>query len=620
MSGAFIQLQHVSKSEFRADIQGLRAIAVLGVILFHANREWLPGGFVGVDIFFVISGFLIGGNIIQKKSKERFSFIDFYLARARRIAPAYFVMLAAVTFCAAILFTPKDFSVYWQSAKSSMYFGSNVYFSNFGDYFAPSADELPLLHTWSLAIEMQFYLLLPAMLVLLPERMTKSVIVLLILALLLFGVFQVNDGSKKAAYFSLLVRMPEFLVGVFLALLARSRVWKDRLTSLGKRKDWLVMLGLLLILYSFVTIHEESNFPGVLIAIPCVGAALVIAGHGGRWTSVLASAPMVWVGGLSYSLYLWHWPTFAFVRYCIERYQIMQSMLAVLLVVVGLSYVSYRFVEGPFRGKGWFVGVHLRRSLLLLVAIAVPIIVSQRVNTAVELPLPVSHTRYADPSTICHGRIVRDCIRGSPLSNRSPVLVLGDSHAAQLNLFFDRLGEQTGKQFRVITASSCVTIPNFDVDRIADYSRSDCRSSIKFAQGFIPESSEIVVAAKWQSHLQSQEFVVSLKNFLSESQVAGKRVTLLWQVPMLTSDVQRLRRLEALGLRRGIKINDDWKAANQYLSEIAAEYPNVRFLEFSNDDLFLTPPFYRGNLIYHDGHHLNEVGAVEYANLAIDRF
>ena len=379
--------------EFRDDIQGLRAIAVLGVVLFHANREWLPGGFVGVDIFFVVSGFLIGGIVLQKKFERRFSILEFYFARVRRIVPAYFVMLATVSFCAALLFTPKDFNVFWQSAKSAMYFWSNAYFSGFGDYFAPSAHELPLLHTWSLAIEMQFYLLLPTLLILLPDRVLKTTILVLIFALLVFGVLEIAEEHKKAAYFSLMVRTPEFLIGVVLALLARSRSWSDRLAVLGQRKDWLAILGMAFILYSFLAIHEESSFPGILVAFPCIGTALVIVGYGGRVSSVLSMAPLVWIGGLSYSLYLWHWPVFAFVRYVMERYEIVPSLLAVVvLVVTGLSYASLRWVETPFRARGWFVGAGNPRTIFLLLGITAPIMVSPWANAALEKPLGVEYT------------------------------------------------------------------------------------------------------------------------------------------------------------------------------------------------------------------------------------
>lgn len=607
--------------EYRADVQGLRAIAVIGVVLFHANKGFLPGGFVGVDVFFVISGFLIGGIVLQKKSEGRFSFIDFYFARVRRIVPAYLVMLAVVTVLSAILFSPSDFKHFWTSAKSALYFASNGYFAGFGSYFAPASHELPLLHTWSLAIEMQFYLLLPFSLVFLPEKLLKPMIVVLILVLTAVGMAVIEGHNRKGAYFSLLVRTPEFLVGVFLAAMARSKGWNDRLHSLRRGKDALSLLGLVLILYSFMAIDEVSEFPGILIAYPCVGAALVIAGGGGRISSFLSCAPLVWIGGLSYSLYLWHWPVFALARYVTEQYAFApSSLVALLLMAIGLSYASLHWIETPFRSRQWLAGTGKLRTMALALGVIATIMVSPRVNAAIDQPLPIAHMRYADPDTICHGRVVGDCMRGARASDDPPILVLGDSHAAQLNLFFDRIGELTGKSFRVISASSCVTIPGFDVDRLPDWARKDCRASIAYATRFISESSSIVIAAMWQYQLKSKEFVSALKEFLSQSQSAGKEVTLLWQVPMLDANIQRIRRFETLGLRSELRIHPEWAEANRIVSEIASQFSNVRFLEFSSDEMFKTPPFYRRELVYHDGHHLNERGAVTYADVAASRF
>ncbi|KXU38659.1 hypothetical protein AXE65_12705 [Ventosimonas gracilis] len=183
MTASFIQKQSLSGGIYRNDIQGLRAIAVLAVIFFHVNKKYLPGGFVGVDMFFVISGFLVGGIILRQKLARQFSFIEFYKARCRRIVPAYFAMVSVVSIFAAILFIPKDFSFFWKSLKSTLYFASNQYFSGFGDYFGPKSYEMPLLHTWSLAVEMQFYLLLPLFLVVIPLRWVRKISLALIFIL-----------------------------------------------------------------------------------------------------------------------------------------------------------------------------------------------------------------------------------------------------------------------------------------------------------------------------------------------------------------------------------------------------------------------------------------------------
>lgn len=610
------------KHEFRSDIQGLRAIAVLGVILFHANRNWLPGGFVGVDIFFVISGFLIASLILERKAENRFSFVDFYLARARRIIPAYFVMLAFVTFVAAILFTPKDFEIFWQSAKSSMFFGSNNYFSSFGDYFSPSSHELPLLHTWSLAIEMQFYLLLPALMVFVPKKLMQSLFFILMIALFVFGVVLVTQGEKKEAYFSLLVRIPEFLAGVSVVFLQKSQTWTARLVNLKVFQSALGLVGLVLILLSFAFINEEMNFPGIFILLPCLGATFIIMNDGGYIAKYLSAQPLVWIGGLSYSLYLWHWPFFAFARYIYEGYEIAFPLLcAFLLVIMILSYASLRLIEQPCRARNWFIGKGLARTIFLTFGVFSPIISAQRVNAAVQEPISIEYTRYADPSLICHGKVVGECLRGwAGFSTQQPVLVLGDSHAAQLNLFFDVIGKETGKTYRVISASSCVTIPGFDLERIPEYSQKDCRRSLDLAQSFLPDAQQVIVAAMWQYHWLSDSFIRSLKEFLSKSQASGKKVTVLWQVPMFTSNVQRQRRFKRLGFDVSIKVNSQWAAANKNIAEIVAQYPNAEFVKFDQDELFAGAPFYEDKLFYSDSHHLNEAGAVFYAEHAIKSF
>lgn len=615
---AKIQQCIVGKPEFRADIQGLRAVAVLGVVLFHANRDWLPGGFVGVDIFFVISGFLIAGLVLQRKAVGKFSFVDFYISRVKRIAPAYFMMLAIVTLCAAILFIPKDFDTYWQSAKSAMLFGSNGYFSSFGDYFAPSSYELPLLHTWSLAIEMQFYLVLPAFLVFLPEKLIKPAVSIAIIILFIFGIALVSNGDKKVAYFSLWCRVPEFLIGVLLALNMSRDDLNNGFLANTLFKNIMAALGLLLILSSFIFINEELNFPGFLIAFPCVGAAFVIIGHGGRTASILSSAPMVWLGGLSYSLYLWHWPFFAFARYFYEKYEIAPSALLILIILVAiLSYSSLRWVETPFRLRNYFVGKGVARTVFFILAVCTPILTAQRVNAAIDKAPPIKYTRYADPSAICHGQVIKDCLRGGSSAKESrPVLVLGDSHAAQLNFFFDHIGYRLGKEYRVISASSCVTIPGFDVERLPGWAQKACSDQIDFAQRFIPRSQEVIIAAMWHYQLQSESFVVALKDFLSASEEAGRNVTVLFQIPMLNSNVQRARRFARLGIQKGIQIHDEWKTANENIAAIVAKYPNVKYVDFSDDEFFYETPFYQGELVYSDKDHLNEVGSVLYADRA----
>lgn len=611
--------KNAAEPVYRSDIQGLRALAVLGVILFHADRDILPGGFIGVDIFFVISGFLIGGIVLHNLSAGKFSFLEFYSARARRIFPAYFFMLAIISIITAAVYTTQDFDFYWKSLTSALYFASNNYFANSGDYFAPSANEAPLLHTWSLAVEMQFYFLLPALLAVLPNRAIRPALALTLLIFLAIGLQKSSSDSKGISYFSLWTRIPEFLTGVLLAAIRNTRDTTGFVSNFPRLNNGLSLLGLAMIFYGFLAINEGSNYPGWLIVFPCIGAALVISCTGGWVSAILSAPPLVWIGGLSYSLYIWHWPVLALTRYVTEQYDLNISLLLMAtLLFTALAYMSLRWVETPFRRSRGSFGVPKWRAIAFIPAVTSLVLLSPRINASVEEPLPVSHTRYADPATICHGLVVGDCIRGLGKRTSHPTLVLGDSHAAQLNLFFDQVGAANGKDYRLISASSCVTIPGFDIERLPDWAQEPCARSINYAEEFIPAASEIVIAAMWQYHLQSTKFVSALNAFLNQCYKNGKRVTILWQVPMLNANVQRLRRLEALGFQSSIRLHPEWEGANRRVAAIASQHSNVTFVEFSGSHFFSNAPFYQGQLIYQDNHHLNEIGAAIYARIAQD--
>lgn len=207
---------------FRPDIQGLRAIAVLAVIIFHLNPAWLPGGFVGVDIFLVISGYLIASILLHKKAGQHYSLpatlAYFYSSRLKRIVPAYYTLLIGVSLVAAVLFLPADFTLYQDGLKAAAWFNSNNYFAGFGDYFAPANHEQPLLHTWSLAVEIQFYLIAPLIFLLVAKHHLKWLLPTGIFVLTAFAEYRLQSGIEQATYYSLLARLPAFLLGGCIAL------------------------------------------------------------------------------------------------------------------------------------------------------------------------------------------------------------------------------------------------------------------------------------------------------------------------------------------------------------------------------------------------------------------
>ena len=255
--------------QYRLDIQGLRALAVLSVFLFHLNKIYLPGGFIGVDVFFVISGFLISGIIFRKKEKDDFSFKDFYISRIKRIVPAYYVMIIFALIGVIFIFMHVDALLFRRSAFWSALFLSNNYFSTLDTYFGAASSENPLLHTWTLAIEMQFYLFLPIVIVLFSKKNLKYLLGILIIGLLAYCQYNlVFNEDKNGMYFSLLARIPEFLLGVSLNLISeeRRKYFNNNFCSI---------IGLLLIVGSLFFISENSAFPGLLSLLPCIGTWLV---------------------------------------------------------------------------------------------------------------------------------------------------------------------------------------------------------------------------------------------------------------------------------------------------------------------------------------------------------
>ncbi|MGE7957145.1 acyltransferase family protein [Pseudomonas sp. NPDC089530] len=593
----------------RDDIQGLRALAVLAVIVFHVNHNWLPGGFIGVDVFFVISGYLITRIVLEKKAQGTFSFMSFYASRVRRIAPAYIFLLAMIAAIMAVLLIPRDFDSFYESLKSAAYFNSNSYFNKSNDYFAPASHELPLLHTWSLAVEMQFYLFLPALIVLTPTRFIKFMIAAIAAALLIYSEFLLFKGEKQSVYFSLLARVPEFLVG---SLLAATKVDKGA-GGFNSLKAW---VGVALIAFSFLFISEASAFPGVLSLAPSIGTALLISARGSMINRWLASRIMILVGGMSYSLYLWHWPILAGLRYYLEVYELPLGALAIFAILtLAMSFCSYYCIESPLRHSAGRKG-SLKRVALFAVAVTT-VLAAKAVNPVMVTPLAVELTRYAAPETICHSQIVGECIRGDHQASKE-ILLLGDSHAAQLNYFADVVGESLHARIRVITASNCVPIEGFDKERIPEYSRVDCANQTLAVRKYLESADAILLAGMWQYHSSSEQFMIALEKFVSEVSSRDQPLIVLAQIPMLTSNVQRMHRFNELGGSRVAHIEKTWAPSNLRVKTLVSRYPNVAFFDPTSLALFATPPIADGRLIYHDNHHLNEVGAKAYGMAARD--
>lgn len=347
--------------KYRPDIDGLRAVAVLSVLAFHIGLSAIPGGFVGVDVFFVISGYLISSIVFSEIAESRFSVIGFYERRIRRIFPALFATLAVFSVFAGIYLLPAELVAYSKSMLAATGSASNFYFWRHSGYF-DSPTSYPLLHTWSLAVEEQFYIFFPLFLVLVrkffPTRLRLSVIVMFCASLVVSAV--VVSQNRAAAFYMPYTRAWELLLGTLLSLGMFPRLqsaWQRNLATLT---------GIGLIVFSIHFYTEQTLFPGLSALAPCMGSALIIgAGECGSSLigKILSWRPVVFIGLISYSLYLWHWPIIVLQQMgggvsisAITSYRIgallpehRLNMIVEILLSLLLGTLSWRFVERPFR-------------------------------------------------------------------------------------------------------------------------------------------------------------------------------------------------------------------------------------------------------------------------------
>lgn len=354
-------------------VDGLRTVAVTAVVLFHLNRSLLPGGFVGVDIFFVISGFLISAVLLSDVERHRFSVKRFYQRRIARIAPAFFLVLAVTLVAAWAIYSAQDYASASAAAAFTAASLANIKYMLMGSYFKISPDAQPLLHYWSLAVEEQFYLVFPLFLwaIVRWTRHPLTITVLVFIASLVLCCV-VTVHNPVYAFYLLPTRAWELLAGVYLTL-AR---WRGPLPPRWSgRSAW---VGVILMAASFVLVREGPSFPGVIALLPVVGTALVLAAvdqPGSRLNRLLASAPMVHVGKRSYALYLWHWPIFCFVDYQWFAAPSAIRTIVKIAAVVALTWSTYVLVERPARkalnapGRAWlaFAGFAAAMGALVLV-------------------------------------------------------------------------------------------------------------------------------------------------------------------------------------------------------------------------------------------------------------
>ena len=454
---------HDEAGPYRADIDGLRAIAVSAVVAYHALPHWAPGGFVGVDVFFVISGFLITRILAGQADGGRIGFLRFYGRRARRILPAYFAMVAITAVAAAVALTPKALQAFGAVLAASGLFLTNAWFANTVVYFQPASRDAPLLHLWSLALEEQFYLVWPLLIGLLSLKRLRPLRPILMLTLaglsLVVAERLIGRGASRDAFYYLPGRTWEFLAGGLLSVGAIPRPptrWIAELTAAA---------GLVLILVGIVWFSDATPFPGLAALLPCLGAALVIWSGEGIRTAVAAALrtpPVVGLGRVSYSFYLWHWPPLVLARLVLQRPLSMLETVGLVALALVLAILSWRFVEQPWRvrrGRIVHAGLAVAAALALVGAGAF-LFTSHGLPGRMPAGVVLEDTDISPMRDRCFLGWTPDttppaaCVQGDPTA-AGEVLVWGDSHADAVTPGVLAWAQPQGLKVRQATRAGC---------------------------------------------------------------------------------------------------------------------------------------------------------------------
>jgi peptidoglycan/LPS O-acetylase OafA/YrhL len=616
--------------KYRPEIDGLRAVAVLPVLFFHAGFAWIPGGFVGVDVFFVISGYLIARIIDDELKAGTFTFMGFYERRFRRISPALAVVCAATIPFAWLWMVPLEFDAYGQSLATANLSVSNFLFWKRAGYFDASAALKPLIHTWSLGVEEQFYLVFPMLLWALRRRGSAWPAVVALVAASFALTFVFARFGPAANFYLLPTRFWELGAGALLAL------WRPAVQPGGLRGEVLSMAGLAMVIGSIFLLNGSMWYPGPWTLAPVVGSGLIIAVANAETMvgRLLAWRPLVFIGLISYSLYLWHQPLFAFARMRLLGEVSTSVFLSLIVLALVLAYVTWRFVEQPFRDRERFSRA---RFFFLLGIVATALIAFGVVADKTSgLPIRGDDPQFAidlkermRPNTglgdNCDGRLpLSDACR---TSEAPAIIVWGDSFAMQLvGAIMASNPEADIVQF---TKSSCW--PLLDASPARVDLTGDCQAFNDSAKAYIAQTRSLrfAVLSSTYGYVNDRTVRFQGQTVPSNKEFARDRLkaTLDWLTglgitPVLVSPVP----IDGSDIG-GCLVRSRWLGGNGWgcepsVADVRESGANVRRMldSFSNqykvinlDDFLCGETFCKirdGNvMIYRDGAHLSYEGS-----------
>lgn len=623
------------------------------VLIFHAGLG-LSGGYVGVDVFFVISGYLITSLLLREIQTGTFSLLDFYERRARRILPALFFMLGATSVAASIILLPSDLADFGKGVIAAAAFFANIWLFLQQGYFTEAAELQPLLHTWSLGVEEQFYLFFPPLLWFLHRVLTQGRVALaigLLAAISLILSIRATFNAPEAAFYLPQYRVWELFLGALLAI----AITRDWLAPLAGRKGLLSLAslaGVAAICWAVLSFDAETAFPGLAAALPCLGAGLIIASGSLGQTLVsraLSTAPVVFVGKLSYSLYLWHWPVISLTYYTSDgEISAVQGVLC-LLASFALAYISWAWVEQPFRNRA-----RVSRKAILVSSVS-----SFAVMGAVGFSLAASNglpgrlppdffTRFDKQNLLhdrrdCHG-VTPDraaqgdvCLRGDTSAKPSFALV-GDSHADAISPAVFAAAKDMGLAGYQYTNAGFRPLVGVSEQGDPEFER-ETEAFLAFMSD-LPQISTIFVTGFWVHQMTGYSYrhegdiwkdsgydgngsaynAEATLNGLRKlaKRLPNKRIVLLDDIPTgsaldVKTQIRRLRfgHADVLGLApaEAAKQRDIYDAA---FRSLAASTYNLRYYRMF-DSLCgpaLCPLFAGDTLLYRNGDHLSHMGAL----------
>lgn len=617
-------------SQFRTDINGLRAYAVVFVVLFHFNVFGFSAGYLGVDVFFVISGYLMTKIIVEKLEHNNFSFVDFYLSRIIRIYPALLFLVLVLTVLGLFVFIPEDLKNFAKDARYSLTFlSNNLFYEQSGDYFATSSHDKALLHTWSLAVEWQFYILFPIILYTF-KKLTKQTKYIGILLLILFACsfllsVKLTPENPIYAFFKLSTRAWELIAGGLVYFYFN----QYSLSSIKQKIIEYTGFGLLALSLIFLT--KDTPWPGYAASLPVLGTVLILIAN--RQNSILTKPKFIQrLGNASYSIYLWHWPISFLLSYFLIQKNIINISFALLLSFV-LGWLSYKYIE-PCR-------IHLnkinKKYVYLLFILSIAILYpfykflgkdglenragAEYLKRIEKIQMPMVSNGWCfynikDDHSLTIGENGLKCHIASNSTNAKSALLFGDSFAGHNIPFWDRLGKKLNLNIHTISTNWCY--PSLDKEFTGDKSSTayqQCLINRNYLKNHIAQYDVLIFAGRW-TDIVRQNQQNSFSELLKVAQMNNKKVIVMSEPYTFDQNISSIFK-RAIWLERDFNLNEymnnplatKQKYATSVINKIVSEHPNTLLL--SQADLFKSDHMATKNTPYSfDGRHISIVGSL----------